>query len=96
MTTPTSGKDTKQAVIGFARYCNTLSPRKLQELLDPIVEGAIDDFVDRIAQSNQAAVRAALEGLIQKAFWSLNEDGDAAGVVSVSTIEAAIKENDIK
>lgn len=85
LATPTSGKDE----LDTRRYANRI--RDAYTLTE--AEGFL---IEVIGQSNQAAIRAALEGLIQKAFWSLNEDGDAAGVVSVSTIEAAIKENDIK
>ncbi len=39
----------KESVWGFARYCNGLSPWKLnEEKLDPIVEGAINDYVAQL------------------------------------------------
>lgn len=50
MTTPDNiNVELKESVWRFARYCNSLSPWKLnEEKLDPIVEGAINDYVAQL------------------------------------------------
>lgn len=44
----------KTMFVRFAKYCNSLTPRKLEEPLDPIVDGAINDFIESVLDRLEA------------------------------------------
>lgn len=50
----------------FAKYCNAISPRKLNDPKDPIVGGAINDFADQILKLIEAEkLEARLEQVME-------------------------------
>ena len=47
----------------FAKYCNGLTPYKLDDPKDPIAEGAINDFIDSLAAYTTNKIIEELESL---------------------------------
>lgn len=43
-----AGDELTTKIWRFAKYCNGLTPYKLDEPKDPIVEGAVNDFIDSL------------------------------------------------
>jgi hypothetical protein len=63
----------KQQLLKLARYANTLTPYKLDEPLDPIVEAAIDALAGELQQQHEAEVLSALINELES-FWQLGAE----------------------
>lgn len=58
-----SEQEIREMVWRFAKYCNGLSPWKLDDPKDPIIEGSINDFADSIITITEEAKIEELEKL---------------------------------
>lgn len=106
MTTPTSGKDElrDELLVDLTNLYydvrkNGYPQWTKKELFAKCQQWATDDLDSVIAQSNQAAVRAALEGLKDKVdgfYVTARPNSDLVDAVPVSAIEAAIKDMEVK